>query len=180
MLNRRQCVCGALALSLLERPAGAQMREAVPVSPARGPLLGQARFTFFGFGVYDATLWAQRPAQPEQAHRMPAVLELRYLRRFSGQAIAERSLAEMQAAAAVPQATAQRWLAQMQALFPDVQDGDRLTGEHLPGQAALFWFNQAPLGRIDDAAFAAAFFGIWLAPTTSAPALRAALLGLPT
>jgi hypothetical protein len=64
----------------------------------------------------------------------------------------------------------------MRALFPDVKAGDRITGVHLPGTGAQFWSNGRRLGEIRDSTFAKLFFGIWLAPQTSEPQLRQALL----
>jgi hypothetical protein len=46
-----------------------------------------------------------------------------------------------------------------------------------PGEAAVFWLNGRLRGEIRDAEFARRFFGIWLSPRTSEPALRSALLG---
>jgi hypothetical protein len=65
----------------------------------------------------------------------------------------------------------------MRRIFPDVKDGDRLAGLHLPGEGARFWLNGRPAGAVTDPEFSRLFFGIWLAPTTSEPALRLALLG---
>ena len=45
-----------------------------------------------------------------------------------------------------------------------------------PGQPTAFWLNGKPIGDIAGADFAQRFFGIWLSPQTSAPALRDALL----
>ena len=57
-----------------------------------------------------------------------------------------------------------------------VQPGDRITGVHRPGAGARFYFNGRLRASVDDAAFARAFFGIWLSPSTSEPRLRSALL----
>ena len=62
-------------------------------------------------------------------------------------------------------------------VFPDVRKGDRLLGLQRPGEAAVFWLNGRLRGEIRDAEFARRFFGIWLSPQTSEPALRRALLG---
>jgi len=64
--------------------------------------------------------------------------------------------------------------------FPDVVQGDRITGVQRPAQSARFFLNGALRGELQDAEFAARFFGIWLGPQTSEPALRRALLGLDT
>jgi hypothetical protein len=65
----------------------------------------------------------------------------------------------------------------MTRLFPDVKAGDRITGVHRPGESAAFFVNGRAVGEVREARFASLFFGIWLSPRTSQPALRAALLG---
>ncbi len=65
----------------------------------------------------------------------------------------------------------------MRRLFPDVAEGDALSGEHQPGVGARFARNGRPLGEVADPGFSRAFFSIWLDPRTSEPGLRAALLG---
>lgn len=141
-------------------------------------LQGEATMRFLGFGVYHAKLWTLPDFKVGQSAEQPLVLELHYLRDLNGRAIAERSLQEMQRAGPLPEATAKRWLHDMQRLFPDVKAGDRISGQHLPGQGVSFWHNDRPAGQINDPWFARLFFGIWLAPTTSEPDMRLALLGL--
>ena len=140
-------------------------------------LQGQGLLRYLGLRVYQARLWALPNFRATHALEQPLVLELEYLRSLKGAAIAERSLQEMRRVGPIDEAQAQRWLAEMQRLFPDVQAGDRLSGLLQPGQGARFWLNQKPLGQIDEPQFARLFFGIWLAPTTSEPDLRTALLG---
>jgi hypothetical protein len=65
----------------------------------------------------------------------------------------------------------------MQAAFPDVKAGDRISGSFEPEAAAQFFVNGQPRRRIADASFARLFFGIWLSPQTSEPGLRQQLLG---
>lgn len=145
-------------------------------------VLGQARLRFWGLDIYDATLRAGPDfnAQRFEQHRL--TLDLQYLRKLYGSAIAERSLKEMQAVAkaqgaAIADADAQRWLDRMKAVFPDVKAGDRIRGEHVPGVGAHFWLNDKSIGHINEPAFSALFFGIWLSPHTSQPAMRQTLLG---
>jgi hypothetical protein len=140
-------------------------------------LQGQATLRYFGLRVYNARLWTLPDFRPGQSTEQALVLELEYLRELKGQAIAERSLQEMRRAGPLTEVQAQRWLADMQRIFPDVRAGDRITGLHLPGQGARFWVNGRPAGQVEDAAFARLFFGIWLAPTTSEPDMRLALMG---
>lgn len=137
---------------------------------------GSSRMRFWGFDVYDATLFISPDFRSSTYELHPLVLELTYLRSLSGKAIAERSLQEMRRAATVEPEQAQRWLAAMQEAFPDVRAGDRLTGLHRPGQGAQFWLNGQVRANIADPVFSRSFFGIWLASNTSEPALRASLL----
>lgn len=173
------------ALSVLGLPAVAQPLALTPSAPAAelaqvaGELVlrGQMRFRVWGFEVYDATLWTTPGFVPAQSEAQPLALELRYLRDFAAKDIAERSLKEMRRGATVPPEQESRWLAEMLRVFPDVRKGDRLLGLQRPGEAAVFWFNGRWRGEIRDAEFARRFFGIWLSPQTSEPALRRALLG---
>ena len=68
-------------------------------------------------------------------------------------------------------------LALMKQAFPDVAAGDRLLGFHDGQGQVRFFRNGEPTAQIDDVDYARLFFGIWLAPQTSAPALRESLLG---
>jgi hypothetical protein len=136
--------------------------------------VGSGTLRYFGLRIYDATLWSPGGVWSTS---QPFALELRYARSFDGAAIARRSIDEMRAQRSVPDATLARWEAQMRAIFPDVREGDRLIGVRQPGQGAVFYQDARRLGRIDDEAFADAFFGIWLHPATREPALRTRLLG---
>ena len=139
-------------------------------------LRGQGRFRYFGLSIYDARLWSAEPVDPARWAELPLTLELQYARSLVGREIAKRSLAEMRRQAAIDDARAQAWLQEMEAAFPDVKAGDRLSGQHEPGTGAIFFFNGQPRRRIADAQFARLFFGIWLSPQTSEPALREQLL----
>jgi Chalcone isomerase-like len=140
-------------------------------------LQGSGRLRFLGLRIYDIRLWSAAPAAAAQWAGVPLALELEYARKLDGAEIAKRSLVEMRRQAEPAADLAQRWLADMTRLFPDVQEGDRITGVHLPGQGARFFHNGLLRGEVRDAEFARLFFGIWLSPSTSEPALRAALLG---
>ncbi|WP_415427151.1 chalcone isomerase family protein, partial [Staphylococcus borealis] len=92
--------------------------------------------------------------------------------------IAKRSLKEMRRQGPIADAQAAAWLAEMEAAFPEVKQGDRISGRYEPGVGAQFYLNGQLRRRIDDAAFARLFFGIWLSPQPSEPALREQLLGV--
>lgn len=141
-------------------------------------LLGSARLSVWGFNVYDARLFVAPGFRAEAYAQTPFALELRYLRAFTGPDIAQRSLDEMRRAGPLTDAQATRWLRDMVAAFPDVKQGDSLIGLYQPGSGVRFSHNGVSLGTVGDAAFAMRFMGIWLAPQTSEPVMRAALLAL--
>jgi hypothetical protein len=131
---------------------------------------GSGEFRRFGFLVYAASLWAG-----EDPLRPPLALQLTYKRNIAGAAIAEASVKEIRQLGLADEATLSRWGGLMAGLFPDVRPGDSIIGEYRASGAG-FYFNGRLLGRVEEAAFAQAFFAIWFDTRTSAPELRAALL----
>ena len=136
-------------------------------------LVGQAKYSFWGFDVYWASLWSEdNPLRSDQWHTQRLALELRYLRDFDGKDIAKRSVDEMHKQSPLSPETSSAWLKALEALFPNVRKGQSLTGIYVPNSSAQFLFNNKPLGKIADAELAKRFFAIWLSPQTSAPELR--------
>jgi hypothetical protein len=168
--NRRECLLALAVAPALARAQSPGLPELPPDWTARG----QARMRFLGLRIYDVQLWAAEPLRnwAEQPH----ALALTYARSLKGRLIAERSLDEMRRQGPIDEATGARWLQAMTAAFPDVKEGDRLTGRHDPDQGARFWFNGQPRPGVADPVFSRLFFGIWLSPKTSEPALREQLL----
>jgi hypothetical protein len=140
-------------------------------------LAGQGRFTWFGMGIYRARLWVgpqgYRASAPQAT---PFVLDLRYERALRGSKIADASADEMEKIGAGSPAQRQAWRETMRTIFPDVKEGTHIAGVYVPGAGAHFYLDDQPLAQVDDPAFAAAFFAIWLSPATSARDLRGDLL----
>lgn len=180
MSTTRRAAIVALALPAMtdliaETPAlPAELQAALPQAQLRGS--GVLRF--FGLRVYEARLWVKPGFAPDDYARHPLALELTYDRKLEGQAIAERSVAEMRRVGKFDEAQAKRWLALMRQAFPDVAAKDRLLGLHDGEGEVRFFHNGRLTASVADAEYARLFFGIWLAPQTSAPALRESLLGL--
>lgn len=176
LLRRRLLTAGfALALAPWRALAMTAPREVQSELPG-ARLQGSGRLRFMGLRVYDARLWVGERAVGAD-WSVPLALEIEYRRALDGAQIAERSLAEMRRQGEITAPVAERWLAGMARTFPDVREGDRLTGFMMPGQGARFFVNGRLNGELIDAEFARFFFGIWLSPQTSEPSLRQALLG---
>jgi Chalcone isomerase-like len=181
-MERRQALLSLAAVPLL---AAAQTEgPATPVEVrahlgAGARLQGSGRLRFLGLSVYDARLWVGEGFDPERFDARPLALELLYQRALKGPLIAERSIEEMRRGPAFGEAESARWLTFMNDAFPNVAQGDRITGTWTPPeQRTGFYINGAAPRVLRDAAFGPRFFGIWLAPHTSQPSLRQQLLGL--
>jgi hypothetical protein len=139
-------------------------------------LVGKERFTYWGFEVYDASLWANATFVAEDWGKQLLVLELRYLRNFQGADIAQRSMDEMQGQRPLSDTQKKNWLATLQALIPNVRAGESITGVYAPDKGMQLLHQDRILGELRDPEFAQRFLGIWLAPETSQRKLRQQLL----
>lgn len=143
------------------------------VEQAQFKLVGSGQLTWWGMTVYDAALYS-----PDGAYRSdrPHAIEIKYRFSFSREQLARKSLQEIERIHGPP-ADREAVLEQLNAVLRDVAGGDRITSIHYPGRWAEFYSEDVELGRIEDAALAAAFFSIWLDPATREPDLRAGMLG---
>ncbi|RYY97067.1 MAG: hypothetical protein EOO24_20300 [Comamonadaceae bacterium] len=160
----------------MAQPAAAEPAPALRAALPDARPAGAIRFTSWGFDIYDASLWVAPGFRVERWSQKPLALELHYLRAFDGEDIARRSLDEMRRGAPVADAQAAQWLRAMRSAFPNVKKGDRLLGVYDPDTGARFFHNGTPTASVPDAQFAQRFFAIWLAPQTSEPAMREALI----
>jgi len=173
-----------LALALLLALLPAAVHAGGSIAPAhlqsempRVKLAGEGTFRWFGLKIYDAQLWVGEKGYAEHSpFNEKFALNLRYARSLYGAKIAEASREEMLKLGLGTEQQRASWQADMEKLFPDVDEGTQLTGVFLPGEGARFYVDGKPLGDIRDAEFARAFFSIWLDANTTAQKLRTALL----
>jgi hypothetical protein len=135
--------------------------------------VGEGRLSYLLWDVYDATLYAPKGAWEDGE---PFALQLSYLRALDGRQIADRSIEEIRGQGFADEVKLATWHAQMRKIFPDVDEGVRLTGVYTQSGESVFYYDDVEIGRISDAEFGRAFFGIWLNEKTSAPDLRRQLL----
>lgn len=183
----KQCAAAALGWATVTWLGAAQAQApdgaavALPAELASelpaAQLQGSAKLRFLGMDIYEARLWTPSGFNAGAYAQQPFALELIYQRGLSGKLIAERSIKEMRRQGSLGAEREQAWLDAMVQAFPDVKNGDRITGLHTPGVGARFWFNGQSRGAVRDADFSRTFFGIWLSDATSEPQLRAKLLG---
>ncbi|MDO9091273.1 MAG: chalcone isomerase family protein [Rubrivivax sp.] len=180
MILRRQLLLSLLPLAAVAHAQAPAVPAEVVAELPGARLQGQGRLRFLGLRIYDARLWVGAAAVDVQGADwapLPLALELQYTRSLDGVKIAERSLKEMNRQGDIDDAKGSRWLSAMTRVFPDVKEGDRITGINVPGMGARFFVNGQLKGDVRDPEFARFFFGIWLSDKTSEPSLRDTLLG---
>ncbi len=165
--------CASAAQGTAQQPM-AHTSAPVPLAGVRPA--GQGALRFLGFEIYRAQLWVSPGFDAGDYAAQPLVLELQYQRDFTAEAIAKRSIQEMRRVGSFTPAQAARWQAALRAALPDVKSGDQLTGIYQPGAGAVFQMGGQVVGEVRDPEFSRLFFGIWLSPRTSEPALRQALI----
>ncbi|HQR10500.1 MAG TPA: hypothetical protein PLW68_04140 [Casimicrobiaceae bacterium] len=175
-LFSRSIMSTTVSASATANPAPAAPAEVQAALP-QARLVGTGSLRFFGLPVYEARLWAAPGFSAARYDSQPFALELEYARKLDGPSIAERSVAEMRRVGDFGDDKARTWLALMMKAFPDVVAKDRLTGVHDGRGGVRFFHNTRPTATTADREYAQLFFGIWLDPRTSAPALRQALIG---
>ena len=112
-----------------------QLAMALPAELASLRPLGQGNFRWFGFKLYDATLYTQQGQPFDWAQ--PFALSLRYARDIPSAKIVETSLEEMQRYG-LPENRRTSWREALAAAIPDVQQGDEIVGA-LSGSSLRFW-----------------------------------------
>ncbi|MGA7782796.1 MAG: chalcone isomerase family protein [Paraburkholderia sp.] len=162
----------ALLMLLCAMPANADWRADVQAAQ----LVGEGDFSVLGFRLYRAQLWSEHAPVN---YGEPFALHLIYARDISRERFADIGMNEIerQAAAPIPQETLDRWRDDLMRGLTDVEPGGQLSAVFLPGKGVRFYAGERETAEIDDPAFARAFFGIWLDPSTRAPKLRMQLLG---
>jgi hypothetical protein len=160
-------------LSLLCGIASAQpLAGAGQVLPDLKPL-GKGEMRWFGFKLYDASLWASGGSySPDGGF----ALSIRYARSFDGERLAGASIDEIKRLGQRDKSKLARWKDTLTRVFPDVKEGDVITGVKMLDGSARFFHQGAELPAIEDKELSDAFFAIWLDARTREPGLRARLL----
>lgn len=143
--------------------------------------VGQATLTWGPFTVYDSQLLT--PNGRWQAQQWPVSLVIVYRRDITRQALLDATLEQWQAQKTGSSSQQQRWLQQLDAIWPDVSDGTRLAFTADADGGQFYWQPAGtraavkPIGPHFDPEFRDAFLGIWLAPNTTYPDIRRKLTG---
>lgn len=150
----------------------ASVPSAVAERIPEASVVGEARFTYYFWDVYDAVLYAPQGKWPAERF----ALRLTYLRDFDGSEIAKRSIKEMKSQGLKDETKISAWLQSMRDIFPDINEDEHLLGIVGDNGQTLFYQEGTLLGEVDDQDFTRWFFNIWLGEKTSEPEFRNKLL----
>ncbi len=146
------------------------------VMPTASPLqkVGEAKLRVLFWDIYYSRLYTE--SGNYQRGDRPLKLEIQYLLDIKSDALVERTRTEWEDQG-LEHENQEQWLNALRELWPDVNQNDVLVLEIDDQNRSTFYHNGTRLGVIDDAGFGQQFVDIWLAPTTTRPELRLALIG---
>ena len=150
------------------------MPQPVEKHVPQAQLVGEGKMTYLFWDVYDAQLFAPEGLWQEQP---PYALTLTYLRDFDGEDIAKRSVKEMRKQGFDDKDMLDAWQQVMTEIFPNVLEGEQLTGVLNADLTTVFYKDEEIIGTVEDTQFGEQFFAIWLNEKTSEPGLRKKLIG---
>lgn len=160
--------------------AGVHFARSHQLSSGDLPLRGQALLRYMVFiKAYVGALYIPEHVDHRQVlDPVPRRLELAYFHAIQAADFAKATRSKM--ADNVTPAEMERLserLERFNALYRDVQPGDRYALTYLPGQGTALSLNGRQLGIVEGNDFAAAVFAIWLGPQPIDRSFKKALLG---
>ena len=137
--------------------------------------VGETTFSFFLWDLYKSRLLTTSGKYPLNENNDKLIYEINYLRNISKDDLVKSTVEQWQHLK-LPNKSYQKFIPQLQSIWPDITKGDVLSLLIL-NKTSHFYFNQQYIGRINDPEFGQIFLDIWLAKNTSQPKLRSQLLG---
>ncbi|MGA7801235.1 MAG: chalcone isomerase family protein [Gammaproteobacteria bacterium] len=168
------------AFPLWAQSAEPQFPERIELADTELALAGSGTFRYRGlFRVYAAAFYVSPGTPPARvlAADVPKRLELVYQRAVSREAFIQAGEAVLARTLAPPALSKIRpALDTLHRHYRDVADGDRYSLTYLPGRGTTLHLNGQALVTLDDPAFTAAYFAIWVGGAPIDGALRRQLL----
>ena len=173
-------LCAALSGTPAFADPHAQFSPGITVHGQTLLLRGTGRLVWMRMiTVYDAALYlpADFPGK-DVLGDVPKRLELRYHISIKGEKFGESAVPFLEKNVAAEELVRLKpRLEQLNRLYRDVKEGDRYALTYAPGRGTTLTLNGNPLGTIDGADFAAAYFTIWLGAKPISDTLRDELIG---
>ncbi|MCE0557712.1 chalcone isomerase family protein [Motilimonas sp. E26] len=149
--------------------------QALAASPVQGlQKVGSGQMEWLFFSLYDASLYSETGTY--QSNRFPMALQIKYHKQIDKKHLIEATQEQWQHLG-IDEKAQKSWLLELDNIWPDVNGGDVLTFVVQADASNMFYFNNKPIGKVQDGEFSTAFLAIWLSENTSRPELRQQLIG---
>jgi hypothetical protein len=132
---------------------------------------GEAKLTKLLWDIYDISLWTDANVWSSDE---PYAITIHYLRSFTTDQLVDKTIEEMKRLGAP--FNPENYRKKLETLFPNVNEGDRITAFFESGSKVTFFFNGSAKGNVSNGDFANYFSDIWLSPETEEPEARRELL----
>ena len=157
-------------------PAGQQTTISFDKQTNLQPV-GTGTIRWFGFTIYDASLWTASGDFKNLTYSLPVALHITYQKNIKSSALANRTVKEWKQLNIYSASERQRWEQRLTAIWPSVKPGDSITTLVTVSKQTQFYYNKELIKTIKDPEFGVALLSIWLHPNTSQPELRRKLIG---
>jgi hypothetical protein len=162
----------ALALCCVAAPTMALACD--PDSAKKLKPVGETRLSVWFWDVYDAQLLTDSGNYNDYDRR---ALRLSYLRDIEASDLVETTKEEWQRLGIDVSSEHQQWLSELNAMWPDVSNGDCLMLVENEQGHSTFYNAEKRLGEIPSAQFTDDFLAIWLSPNSRFKDERNELIG---
>lgn len=139
--------------------------------------VGGGELRWFGFAIYDASLWTSTGRYAGFGPTDTVALSLWYQRAFKRDELVRITETAWRKLGQPDEAQRERWLAELRREWSDVEPGHNVTTVVIPGGPTRFYDQRGRFAQVDDPAFGPAFLAIWLDPRSVVGELRVKLLG---
>ena len=174
-------LCAVLAGTTAPADPGAAFAPEVTVHGRVLPLRGTGRLVWMRIvTVYDAALYLPGDIPGKDVLKdVPKQLELSYHISIKGSKFGESAEPYLEKNVPPEELTRLRpRIEQLNRLYRDVKEGDRYALTYAPEKGTTLSLNGNPLGTIEGADFAAAYYTIWLGAKPISDKLRDELAGM--
>lgn len=131
---------------------------------------GEAKLSKIFWDIYDISLWTDAENWSPDT---PFAISIKYLIPIDTDQLVDTTIDELERLGAPNPASYRNQLNQ---LFPNVSEGDRITSYFNSNYEVSFFFNGSKLGSIKDDVFGKYFSDIWLSSATQESEIRDKLL----
>lgn len=135
---------------------------------------GYSKLSKFLIGdIYEIALWQDAT---QFSTNQPFAITIEYLRTISKDQLVDKTIEALERLKAP--FNPETFRRKLEELFPDVQEGDRITSYVKPNAEITFYFNGIKAGTVSNREFISYFPAIWLSPDSQEPEMRDQLLRL--